>query len=178
MQKPSVTSVLSFVFLLGIGGVFSYLHTSAPYGQYRLLSEYRRLHPDIMPSTRALQVLSVGHMTTYADILWMELIQFIADNIGGGQYLTFTHRILTQIQELHPRFARAYELDLLFLPIVHVDDQSPKAQQDKKDITTSLSHYEEILPRICDMKKIEQIRRMAFGDELWSREDLKNPCIS
>jgi hypothetical protein len=90
------------------------------------------MHPDIMPSALALQTLAVGHDTTYADVIWMQLIQFIAYNIGNGKYLDFTHTILTRIHELHPRFARAYEIDLLFLPTVSPDSDAPNAGEKRE----------------------------------------------
>lgn len=167
--------VISFC---AIGGIFSYLSSGKLYVQYQSLWNYRRLHPDIMPPTESLRALSVWHDTTSADIMWIRLIQFIWDNIGNGKYLEFTHTILRQIQTLHPRFARIYEIDLLFLPTVSPDNETEKAQSQRKILEAWLADYEDIIPNICDMSKINTILSMGFGEELWSREDLMDPCLS
>jgi hypothetical protein len=136
------------------------------------------MHPDIIPSATALRTLAVGHDTTYADVMWMQLIQFIAYNIGNGKYLDFTHTILTRIQELHPRFARAYEIDLLFLPTVSPENDAPGSSKKRQILQDGLTYYNTLLPRLCDMTRVREIDAMAFGTELWSRRDLYNPCIS
>jgi hypothetical protein len=136
------------------------------------------MHPNIIPSVTALRVLSVGHDTTYADTLWIQLIQFIAYNIGNGKYLDFTHTILTRIQELHPRFARAYEIDLLFLPTVSPENDDSWSEKKRQILRDGLAYYDRLLPRLCDMTRVSQIDAMAFGSELWSRKDLHNPCLS
>jgi hypothetical protein len=109
-------SFLIFSGLIGIGYFFSYIHTQSLYTNYKNHWDYRRLSPDILPSSQAMQLLAVGHDTTYAGVLWIQLIQFIGDNVRDARYLDFTHQILTRIHALHPRFARAYELDILFFP--------------------------------------------------------------
>jgi hypothetical protein len=177
-RKISLASILSFLLLIGIGGVFSYIHTHRLYREHEQLWDYRRLQPDILPSAEALRVLSVWHDTTYAWILWIQLIQFIGDNIGNGRYLEFTHKILQNIQTLHPRFARAYEIDLLFLPTVSPEDETEYGAKKREILRAWLIDYDAKLDKICDMKKVTGIDGMAFGQELWSREDLKNPCLS
>ncbi|MFZ2256116.1 MAG: hypothetical protein WAW59_00955 [Patescibacteria group bacterium] len=62
----------------------------------------------------------------------MRLIQFIGDNIGSGYYLEFTHRILSNIHVLHPRFARAYEVDLLLFPTASPENESERAEDTRK----------------------------------------------
>lgn len=171
-------SIFSFCVLIGIGGVFSYLHAGRPYTEYRQLWEYRRLHPQFTLSAPALKVVSVWHSTSYADMLWIRLMQYIGDNIWDGKYLNFTHKILTQIQYLHPRFAQAYELDILFLPSIGANDEDEKTQQKRKILEDALKEYDTILPTICDMKKVETIDSLWFGLELSERKDLHNPCIS
>lgn len=177
-HKSYILSLLPIVIILSIGGVFSYINSSHLYTQHQKLWEYRRLTPEILPSPLALRVLAVWHDTSYADALWIGLIQFIWDNIGNGNYLEFTHKILSLIQDLHPRFTRAYELDLLLLPIVSPEDESDSAIAKREKLKIWLADYESIIPRVCDMKKVTQIDSLGFGEELWSREDLKNPCLS
>lgn len=177
-RKVNFASLFSFLLLLGIGGVFSYIHSQVLYNEHEELWDYRRLQPEILPSAESIRILSVGHDTTYASLMWIQLIQFIWDNIGNGKYLEFTHKILSQIQILHPRFARAYELDLLFLPTVSPEDESSYAAKKREILRAWLLDYDMSLAKICDMKKVAVIDSMAFGNELWGREELKNPCLS
>lgn len=173
-----ISSIITFCIIIGIGGFFSYVHISKLYGEHTKLWEYRRLQPDIIPSAQSLEILSVWHNTTYASILWIQLIQFIGDNIRASRYLDFTHKIIKNIEALHPRFARPYELDLLLLPMVYSDDDTPTGQKNLARLREWLSYYEETIPKICDMRKVQVIDSMAFGEELWSRDDLRNPCLS
>lgn len=177
-KKVLISSLILVSSLCAIGGIFSYLSSGKLYMQYQSLWDYRRLHPDIMPPTESLKALSIWHDTTTADIMWIRLIQFIGDNIGNGKYLWFTHSILKQIQVLHPRFARAYEVDLLFLPTVAPENDAEYAQKQREILVNGLSDYEEIIPKVCDMSKVNTILSLGFGEELWSREDIKNPCLS
>lgn len=127
------------------------------YPEYRILSDYRRLHPNLVATPEMLHVVAVGHDTSFADILWIELMQFIGDNIANGQYLNFTHRILGEIQALSPGFARAYEFDLLFFP--RVSPLDPPDVQEKKAtlLKEGLQGYESRIATLCDMKKVDAI---------------------
>jgi len=58
-KKIPLASILSFLLLIGIGGVFSYIHVWKLYGEHQKLWEYRRLQPDILPSSETLRALSV-----------------------------------------------------------------------------------------------------------------------
>jgi len=86
--------------------------------------------------------------------------------------------MLTQIQTLHPRFDYAYELDLLLLPTIAPERTDEVSIKKRKVLAQWLAHYDEILPRMCDMQKVQTIWSLWFWEELWSRDDLKNPCIS
>ncbi len=176
--KKYITSAVLALGIITVGWVFSYLNTGSLYIQYQYLWDYRRLHPDIIPPTTTHRILAVGHDTTYADVMWLRLIQFVGDNIGNGRFLDFTHKILSQVQELHPRFARAYELDLLLLPTVSPENTTSEWERRREILRAGIGDYDERIGRICDMRKVAQISELWFWDELWNREDLRNPCIS
>jgi hypothetical protein len=117
-------SPLSLILLLITAGIALYAigsyMVSTSYPTYLGLYEYRRLHPDILPSAKSLQISTSGHATTYADILWIDLIQYIGDNIGNGKYTTFTNTLADTITDLHPHFSKPYVLALLLSP--HIDE--------------------------------------------------------
>lgn len=172
------TSIISFIFLIGIGVFFSIIHTGQLYSDYRTNWDYRRLRPDIIPPVETMQIIATGHDTSYAMFMWIQLIQFIGDNIRDARYLQFTHEILTRIHHLHPRFAKAYEIDLLFMQSISSRDTDETITHKKNQLKESLEYYESTIHKVCDTKKIWQIDSMPFWIELWDREDIKNPCLS
>ena len=119
-----------------------------------------------------------GHENLYADITWIRLIQFIADNMGNGKYLEFTHTILSHITKISPYFERAYEADLLFAPTIFAEEEGPDIEKYKQLTQGIVSHAEVSLPLFCDMKKVEIIANSSISEKLWQRSDLKNPCSS
>lgn len=158
--------------------MFSVISTGVLYGEYSKLWGYRRLHPDLIPDARTVHLLAMGHDTTYADIFWIQLIQFIGDNIGNGKYLDFTHTILSNITELHPYFTRAYEMDLLMAPILYPDTDEKKTAIIRQKIEDILAHGEKWIQILCDTGKLVTISSLPIGTALWDRKDLKNPCLS
>ncbi|MFZ2336866.1 MAG: hypothetical protein WAW59_00960 [Patescibacteria group bacterium] len=58
-KRKYFPSIVIFTFLIGMGLFFSYTNTGKLYSQYQSLWDYRRLHPDIIPSAQALRILSV-----------------------------------------------------------------------------------------------------------------------
>ena len=118
------------------------------------------MNPDIIPSADTLKILSIGHDTTFASVLWIQLIQYIGDNIGNGKYIEFTHKILQNIQTLHPRFTRAYEIDLLLLRAPVFDTTDDEREKIIKNMKEVLSYHEAALSQICNMQKVDQITAM------------------
>jgi hypothetical protein len=119
-----------------------------------------------------------GHDLLYADIVWIRLIQFIADNMGNGKYLEFTHTLLTHITNISPYFERAYEADLLFAPTIFAEEEGDDIDTYKKLTQNIVNHAEAALPLFCDMRKVEIIAKIPISEKLWQREDLRNPCHS
>lgn len=178
-SKTPVTSLYFSIFLMGIGVFFAYVHTWLPYQEYKKLWEYRVLHPEIIIPSPALRLLSIGHTNTHADVLWIRLMQFIGDNIAHDRYLEFTHLILSQVQSLNPYFAWAYELDIILLPSLWFDGvDDDNSEKKRKFLAKTLWEYDAILPRICDIKKLQAIDTFWFWLELLEQKNLYNPCIS
>lgn len=73
--------IIGFFACIGALFVVYTYNTGSLYSEYRELFEYRRLHPDFLPNTNMIRLSNAGHTTTYADILWINLIQYIGDNI-------------------------------------------------------------------------------------------------
>ncbi len=103
-----------------------------PYVEYENLYEYRRLHPEFIPSATTSRYLAVGHDTSSADIMWMQTIQFVGDNIRNGKYVDFINTYIDNINSLHPYFMRPYEVSLLFAPSVSPADSDESVIEAKK----------------------------------------------
>ena len=171
-------TLITGTIILGAFWIFSIASTWILYTEYSSLWDYRRLHPDLLPNAQTVKAFDMGHDTTYADISWIELIQFIWDNIGNGKYLDFTHTILSNITDLHPYFIRAYELDLLMAPFLYPDSTQDKIDVFKNKIESIIAHGEKWMQVLCDKDKLAAIASLPIWNNLWNREDLKNPCLS
>lgn len=75
--------------------------------------------------------------------MWVELIQFVGDNIGNNLYLDFSHKILGNITDLSPYFDEAYELDLLFTPLVYADYKEDTTTDEYQKIERAIQHGKE-----------------------------------
>lgn len=122
VYRTHIMKKLIFIILGSIaflGAFFSYfkIETGSSYEEYSKLWDYRRLHPELLPSPENITLSTAGHTHTYADKLWIDLIQYIGDNIGNGKYLTYINPLISTISTLHPHFTRTYTLALLMAPV-------------------------------------------------------------
>ncbi len=167
-----------FSLVVGVFVLFSLYGSGRFFVEYQKLYEYRRLHPELIPPAIGVRAVVAGHENLYADITWIRLIQFIADNIGNLKYLEFTHTLLKHITQISPYFVRAYEADLLFSPLIYADDEGEETEKYRNITRVILEHAESSFPLLCDMDKISKIQVLPLSSELWAREELRNPCIS
>ena len=121
----------------------------------------------------------MGNTTSYASWSWLSLIQYIGDNVGGNRFLEFSHRMLTQITDLHPYFTRPYEIDLILAPLSVGENETPEQRTKNKIIVrNAIKLGQEWLTTLCDASKIEQIQQREIFESLWNDANLKNPCAS
>lgn len=102
------------------------------YLEYQNLFEYRRLHPELLPTPDSIRLTDAGHHNLYADIIWIQLIQYIGDNIGNGKYIDITEKLIHHIIEIHPHFTKAYEIGLLLTPSFDPESPSYTSGNEKK----------------------------------------------
>ncbi len=177
MKKFFLTLCATF-FIGASAFTFARIGENKLYPLYATLYDYRRLTPELFPKSETLKILSVWHDATYADALWVSLIQFIWDNVGNEKYLDFSHAILSNITALNPYFVRAYEIDLLFTPLVYADSKEDMTADERNKITRAIVHGDLWMSVLCDTAKLNAISALPYGVALWEREDLKNPCKS
>ncbi len=165
-------------FLIALGGsFFSFyrINTGNIYTEYESLWDYRRLHPEFQPQEKTVRIFDAGHTTTYADMLWVNLIQYIADNIGNGMYVDYAPPLLDTISRLHPHFTRSYTLALLLTPSLDPNSISFAT----KNIGIGEKTFEIGLRGIqenCDEKKVSEVLSGWVALHPWNRSDLHNSC--
>lgn len=153
--------------------------TNKWYQNYVSLSEYRRLHPELMPSPLLIRAFDMWHTTSYASWMWLSLVQYIGDNIRDNRFLDFSHTMLEDITTLHPYFSRAYEIDLIFAPVSTGENDTPEKKAKNKIITDkAIELGEKWIIQLCDSDKIEKIKNQQISEDLWNDTSLKNPCPS
>lgn len=119
------------------------------------------------------------HTTSYASWLWLNLIQYIGDNIGGNRFLEFSHSMLTQITTLHPYFTRPYEIDLILTPLSAWENMTAEYRSKNKIITNkAIELGKKWLATLCDKNKLEKIKKSEISEKLWNNQELRNPCTS
>lgn len=133
--------------------------------------------PNFIPHAKMVEIMSIGHQITYADFLWISLIQYIADNIFTNSYWEFSTEFISTITSANPFFAPAYEWGLLLLHIPQNSNLTYDEHQ-KKLLEKPLNIALKGMPLFCDMKKIHIISELGPTPNLWKNEDLRNPCKS
>jgi hypothetical protein len=131
MRKILISILIFSVVSLASWGFLSY-GTTRGYSEYLAGWEYRRLHPELIASPEIVKMFDMGHTTSYASYAWLSLIQYIGDNVGGNRFLGFSHRMLTQITDLHPYFTRPYEIDLILTPLSGGENMTPESRATNK----------------------------------------------
>jgi hypothetical protein len=123
---PLITTLLIFS-----GAYFSYQKSSSSlYGEYMKLWAYRRMHPDTLPRVEITRLYTAGHDTTYADTIWISLVQYIGDNLSGDKYKTFLNPLIDRITKLHPHFHETYNVALILAP--NLREESSEYEEDKR----------------------------------------------
>lgn len=177
MKKLFINTILCIILLFAWWEFYSF-GTGQWFTEYITESDYRKSHPDILPSPITIRIFDMGHSTSYASFVWLQFIQYIADNLWGARYLDFSHAILEQIISLHPYFSRPYEVALILSPFSRMENQNIEQKIKNKIITEkAIKLWKEWIKLFCDTEKIEKIRKHKIWPELWNNEELRNPCI-
>ncbi len=162
-----------FIVIGSVFIIYSY-NTGSIYKEYRELFDYRRLHPDFAPNTKIVRLSDAGHTTTYADILWINLIQYIGDNAGNGKFRIYLNPLITSITDLSPHFSSPYNLALLLSPILNTE--KPNYIEEKGISQAALEIWKKWIQMTCDQKKIQAIIHEDASKKLWDNLSLKDPC--
>ena len=166
--------IIGFWFFIGILSLIYTSNVGNLYREYRELSEYRRLNPDFLPNANTIRLSDAGHDTTYADILWINLIQYIWDNAGNGTFRNYLNPLITGITDLSPHFSSPYNLALILSPIL--SKEKPSYIEERKLSESALEIGKKWIQMTCDQNKIKLILKEEASKKLWDNESLKDPC--
>ncbi|MBX9808938.1 hypothetical protein K2X92_00930 [Candidatus Gracilibacteria bacterium] len=170
-----------FIFIGGCVSVWGFLTfgTGIGFKQYIQEAEYRRLHPEFLPSPIIVKTFDMGHSSSYASFLWIEFIQYLSDNLKENHYLTFSNAILKQITDLNPYFIRPYEINLILSPFGNTENIDPEKKiKNQMYSENSILLGKKGMEILCDKQKIEAIKKRPITDDLQSDPGIKNPCAS
>lgn len=70
-----------------------------------------------LPDKKMIDIMSLGHSLSYADFMWLSLIQYIGTNISNNNFTEHSFEVLEKITEISPKFSIGYEWALLLLPV-------------------------------------------------------------
>ncbi len=169
-----IRCICSLVIFWGCFLTFYIVNTGSLYIEYANLWDYRRLHPEFEPQEKLIRIFDAGHTTTYADFLWMSMVQYIADNIGNGKYIDYTYPLLDTISRLHPHFTRSYTLALLLTP--SLDPNNPNHEKNVKIGEKAFAIGQRGILENCETSKVNLILSSWVNVHPWDRTDLRNPC--
>lgn len=178
-MKKILISIAILLSLIFSSWGFLYFGTGIWYKDYVKWWEYRRLHPDLVPSPILIKAFDMGHTSSYASFTWLSLIQYIADNVAGNEFLGFSHTILNQITTLHPYFVRPYEIDLILSPLSRWENLDPKEGIKNIEYTKkAIELGKKWIDQLCDKEKIEKIKKRNISENPMNDPSLRNPCAS
>jgi hypothetical protein len=132
------------------------------------------MDPTSLPEVRTTRLFIAWHETTYADSIWIGLIQYIGDNIMNGKFVDFVGAFAWRITELHPHFLKPYNIALILTP--KLDDTKPEYEKNKRILTSVFALGERGIRENCDPRKLELVRQSAIEKALWESEAMANTC--
>jgi len=135
---------------------FSYFSSTNLYDSYKKVSSYRSISVSTPLPASIIHIISSWHDSSYADFVWINLVQFIGESFWSSWSLELSHTLLKYITDISPRFSHAYELDLLLVPIIP-DSFTWKAYiTARKQVQNAMNHAEWAFPILCNMEKIKK----------------------
>lgn len=135
------------------------------------------MHPELQSDPKVVRVFDAGHTTTYADSIWLSMVQYIADNIRNNEYTVFLNPLVETINTLHPHFTKPYILSVLLTPTVN--PESINFMTGNIDIgKRALEIGEKGMLKNCDPQKIASIITLGISGKPWEKTELKNSCTT
>lgn len=114
-----------------LGGAFFY-YEKYNFAQFLETNHQKRQTINNLPSKEIIKITSIGHTHSYANFLWLSMIQYIGDNLTKANYTDFSFKLIDNLTDISPQFATAYEWALLLMPIPQNSDPTYTEEQKEK----------------------------------------------
>lgn len=171
-----IFSILIIFSLLAIS--FFYYYKKDFFVNLAINNEKRQIQNSV-PDKKILEITSLGHSLSYADFMWISMIQYIGSNIGNGDYKDHSIALLERITELSPKFSTAYEWILWMLPIPQNSNLSYSNEQ-KLEAELPVKIAKNGINELCDSEKMEFIKNFPLTNiaQIQQNNEYKNFCQS
>lgn len=132
-----------------------------------------------LPSKEIIKMISIGHTNSYADFLWLSMIQYIGDNLSKSNYTNFSLKLIDSLTDISPKFITAYEWALLIMPIPQNNNLTYTEEQ-KENLIFPLEIAKKGIQNNCDLQKVQYIAQYPISnfEKLLQDEQYQNPCTS
>ena len=133
-------------------------------------------HPELLPTPEIAKLSSFGFNNMFADIYWLQAIQYIGANVIDTEYKKYLNEMIGIITELNPYFESPYTIGQLLLPSSKERFEDYSGKNITQDMLDGKNLWLKWIHNFCDNTKIQLIEN---EDHLWkiiSEEKFKNPC--
>mgnify|MGYP000877471798 FL=1 len=114
-----------------LGGAFFY-YEKYNFVQFLETNHQKRQTINNLPSKEIIKITSIGHTHSYANFLWLSMIQYIGENLTKANYTDFSFKLIDSLTDISPQFTTAYEWALLLMPIPQNSDPTYTEEQKEK----------------------------------------------
>lgn len=148
------------------------------YEKHRSIESHRVNHPEMVPNSQLAQATSFGFRNMFADIYWIQSVQYIGGNVISEEYKKYLYAMLDLITDLNPYFESPYVIGQLLLPSENMGDETIPAEQIKKNVQQGEILGLKGVKNFCDAKILEKIREENDLQKITKSREYKNPCQS
>lgn len=127
-----IFTFLGFVGIISISFWSFSFYKNTDFWLYIKKKNTEKENQTILPEKKIIKITSLGHENSYADFLWIDLIQYIGNNLSKDNYTDFSIKMLAKITEISPKFTTAYEWILWMMPIPQNTNLSYSDEQKEK----------------------------------------------
>ena len=134
-----------------LGGAFFY-YEKYDFVHFLENNNQKRQITQGLPSKEITKMISIGHTNSYADFLWLSMIQYIGYNLSKSNYTNFSLKLIDSLTDISPKFITAYEWALLLMPIPQNSNPTYTEEQ-KENLIFPLEIAKKGIQNNCDLQK-------------------------
>jgi len=181
MLKNSSIQSLWIIFLLLPIAFFWYHVNAKNYLQEKKIQQDIIAHPEKLPNSDMARISAFWFKNIMADIYWLQSIQYIWENVVGGEYKEYLAALMGLITDLNPYFESPYVIGQLLLPSNETDtDEEFTPEEMEANVLAGRDLWIKWVQNFCDAEKIENINAENDLGRIITDETgkFKNPCQS